>query len=169
MIFQHQKLLGAVLLLAFDAAAPAGAEGLPPCDVNQLQQLALIDLSDYEKIQKNFFSGEVESALGGTAEYYYSTDILKAVKSVYYGETGKVEWEYYFESPSISTYTAKVTDYYYSVPIYRENSNIVAINQSNFSVCRGERVKGVGTNEFTEQFNRASSVLETLLSKVPRK
>ncbi len=169
MIFQHQKLLGAVLLLAFDVAAPAGAEGLPPCDVNQLQQLALVDLSEYEKIQKTFLSGEVESTQGGTAEYYYSTDVLKAVKSVYYGETGQVEWEYYFESPSISTYTAKATDYYYSAPIYRENSNIVVINQTSFSVCRGELITGMFTDEFTEHFNRASSVLETLLSKAPRK
>ena len=164
MTAQLMKQVYAGILLAWVVALPACAGTPQPCEAGYLLKLSSIDLSNYEKIEVDL-SGE--SAEGTSIEYYYSSDALAAIKSVYYGETGKTELEYYFDSPS--TYTLRLTEYYYSAPIYIDGSEIVAINESHLAVCQGKLVRGVGDEAIVAHFDRANSALEKLREDAPKK
>ncbi len=164
MTIQPMKQVYVGMLLTLAVALPACAGTPQPCEAGYLLKLSSIDLSNYEKIEAAL-SGE--SAEGTSIEYYYSSDALVAIKSVYYGETGKTELEYYFYSPS--TYTSKLTKYYYSAPIYIDGSEIVATNQSHLAVCQGKLVRSVGDDVIVAHFDRASSALEKLREDAPKK
>lgn len=164
MIIQPIKQISASLFLSLFVVLSACAENPQPCEVGSLLQLSSADLGGYQKIETTLLG---ESAEGASVEYYYLANALKAIKSIYYGETGKTELEYYFYS--LSTYTSKLTDYYYSVPIYIDHSEIVAIKQSNFTVCRGELVRGIGDDAIVNDFNRANNALKKARENAPKK
>ena len=164
MTIQPVKQVYTGIFLALAVVLPACAETAPQlCEAGRLLKLSSVNLSDYEKI-KTALSGE--SSEGASIEYYYSSDALAVIKSVYYGETGKTELEYYFDSPA--TYTSKLTEYYYSAPIYIDDSEIVAINQSNLTVCQGRLVRGVGDDVIVAHFDRASRALKNLRENAPK-
>ena len=163
MTIQHIKQAYTGILLALAVVLPAGAGTPQSCEVSRLLELSSADLSNFKKVQADISGGAAE---GASIEYYYSSDVLKAIKSVYYGETGKTELEYYFDSPA--TYASKLTEYYYSAPIYIDGSEVVAINQSHLAVCQGKLVRGVGDEAIVAYFDRASGALEKLLKNAPR-
>jgi len=161
MIVQLIKQILIKILLLF--IIPAYAEDIQQCKVEDLLQLSSNELSSYEKIQ---LTPSTESTEGASVEYYYSENILKAVKAIYYGETGKTRLEYYFYSPL--TYVSKLTEYHYSMPIYFDNSKITSINHSSFIVCHGNLIKGIGNNAVVEHFNRANNALQKIQEDKPK-
>ena len=90
-----------ILTIIFTACAgssrPHSAGSAQPCMISQLLGLASVDLSVYEKIEMSRLGRPSE---GGSIEYYYSSGVLRAIKSTFYGSTGKSEFEYYFDSPT---------------------------------------------------------------------
>ena len=165
MTFQHLKSAFAGLLLYTSVfVLPIAADDTQSCEIKRLFQLSSDNLVAYEKKQISLLGVSTE---GADVEYYYSADVLKAVKSVYYGETGKTELEFYFHTPL--TYTSRLTDYYYSAPIYTGQSLIVSKNQSDFIVCNGNLARGIGDEIMIENFERVSDALEKLLENAPGK
>ena len=164
MTIQPMKQACAGMLLTLAVVLPACAGTPQSCETGHLLKLSSVDLSNHEKIKVSLLG---ESAEGASIEYYYSSDVLKAIKSVYYGETGKTELEYYFDSPS--TYTSKRTEYYYSAPIYIDDSEVVAINQSHLAVCQGKLVRGVGDGVIVAHFDRVNNALDKLRQNAPKK
>ena len=165
MTFQHLNSAFVGLLLYTSVfVLPTSADNTQSCEIKRLFQLSSGNLAAYEKRQIDLLG---ESAEGADVGYYYSADVLKAVKSVYYGETGKTELEFYFHTPL--TYTSRLTDYYYSAPIYTELSLIVSKNQSDFIVCNGNLVRGIGDEIMIENFERVTDALEKLLENAPEK
>ncbi|MBC6427722.1 MAG: hypothetical protein GDA55_00530 [Cellvibrionales bacterium] len=148
-------LLVATLIASHDASAS--------CNISSILNLPSMDLANYEKIQTNLLG---YSAEGADVEYYYSFYILKAIKSTYYGETGKTELEYYFSSPI--TYALKITENHYLAPIYLESSEIISTNQVLLAVCKGELVRGIGDDMIYNYFRRLNSSLEDLLDNAPK-
>ena len=165
MTTQSSQQIYAGIVLILVVALPAACAGtMQPCEVSDLLRLSTADLSKYEKIETALLG---ESAEGASVEYYYSSSgDLEAIQSVYYGETGKTVLKYYFGSPS--TYTSKLTEYFYSAPIYVDGSEIVAINQSHMVVCEGKLVRGVGDELIGAYFDRVLSTLEHLRENAPK-
>ena len=148
---------------------PAYAEIASMCDVDDLFRELSSETVGYEKIEKTLLGISSE---GAHVEYYYSTDALKKIKSVFYSYVGKIEIQYYFATPD--TYAAKVTNYYYSAPIHSADPDffpdfqIVSTNKSEFVVCQGELVRGIFDNLVVGDFEQARKDLETVLAAAPR-
>ena len=153
-----------VLLLLCAVACSALAEEVQECSAGSILGLLSADLRDYERVQTDA-SGR--STQGGSSEYYYSDLGLRAVNAVYFGETGKLEFEYRFESST--TYAATVTRYYYATSIYSdEEFQITAVQKSDFAVCDGELIRGRFDQEVVDHFERSSAVLRAILENAPR-
>lgn len=151
-----KKLIAGLLLpFGFVIACSACAEGARPCSIDGMSKLLSSDLSSYEKVQEKVLG---QSSEGASIEYYYAGLELKAIKSVYYGETGKTEIEYRFKSPT--SYAAKLTEYFYSAPIYMEGSELATTNESKYVVCGGELMRGVGDDAVLNHYERASKALK---------
>ena len=163
-------IFSSLILFLVCSLLPVYAEVAPVCDIDELFQELSSEPVGYEKIEKTLLEASSE---GAHVEYYYSTDALKKIKTVFYGSIGKTEIQYHFATPD--TYAAKVINYYYSAPIHTEDSDffpdfqIVSTNKSEFAVCRGELVRGILDNLVVEDFEQARRVLGTILPEAPRK
>lgn len=159
-----KSIIGLLLPLSFIGACSAGAENMRQCSIDSMFKLLSSDLSSYEKVQAKSLG---QSAEGASIEYYYSGSELKAAKSVYYGETSKTEIKYYFKSPT--SYSAKLTEYFYSAPIYIEGSEIATTNESKYVVCGGELMRGIGDDVIVAHHERASKALKKILEAAPKR
>lgn len=158
-----QTLLRFLMTVGIFNSAVYG-EDIISCDTRSLFDLFSSELADYEKISQRLSEGASE---GAAVDYYYSKNILKIVKAIYYGETGKTEVEYRFSTAS--SYASRITQYYYSAPIYFDRSDVTAIGQSTIVVCDGKLVRGIGDNAVADHFNHARSALAKILENSPRK
>lgn len=70
-----------------------------------------------------------QSTEGGIATAWYKGKDLKVLKAVYYGETGKMEWNYYDSS---KLFFALQKDFTYNVPIYMDKVTAKANNEEAF-------------------------------------
>lgn len=156
-------IFSSLILFLVCGFLPVYAAVAPVCDVDELFEGLSSKSVGYEKIEKTLFGLTAE---GAGIEYYYSTEALKRIKSVFAGETGKIEVQYYFAAPDI--YAAKVTHYYYSAPIYSDDFQIVSTNKSEFVVCRGELIRGIFDELVVGDFEYARDALETVLAEAPR-
>ena len=143
---------------------PIFAQSTHMCNVEELLRHSSSDLVGYERLEKTLWG---KSAEGAGIEYYYSTDTLKAIKTVYYGETGKLGFQYYFATPT--TYLAKFAKYYYSAPITRPHSQITTIFKGEFVVCHGKVVRGIGDDVLVRYFESGRRILEDVLAVAPRR
>ena len=84
---------------------------------------------------------------------------MKIVRVVYYGETGKFELSYY---PSGKDYLVKVSDYFYTLPIYLESSKIVSIKESIYSICHDIEPNYPNSSSLDTEYKRALSILNQL-------
>lgn len=157
------KMFSGLIFLLACGSFPAYAEVTDSCDADELLRELSSEPVGYERIERTLLGVTTE---GAGIEYYYSTDVLKRIKSVFAGETGKIEVQYYFDAPDV--YAAKVTHYYYSTPIYSDDFQIVSTNKSEFVVCRGELTRGIFDELVVEDFEYAEDVLETVLAETPR-
>ena len=143
---------------------PAFAQNTATCDIDELRRVSSSNLAPYERVEKTLFG---KSAEGSNIEYYYSADALKAIKTVYYGETGKLDFQYYFSNST--TYLARFADYYYSAPITRPHSEITTIFKGEFVFCNGSPLRGIGDDVLMRYFESGRGVLEDVLAVEPRK
>ena len=165
MTFSQTAQISTTLILYLSCfVLPGFAQSKSFCNADELLRDSSSDLAGYEKLEK---PSPGKSAAGRNVEYYYSRDALKAIKAVYYGETGKVEFQYYFATPT--TYVAKFAEYYYSGPIHRAQSQVVTTFKGDFVVCHGERPHGYGDGLVVRYRELTTQTLEELLAAAPRR
>lgn len=124
------------ILLLF-VAALVGTEHQTPCDIEHLYHLLSLEVDSFEKREKTIYGFSAE---GAHVEYYYH-DALRAIKAIYYSETGQTTLEYYLLDPK--NYAARYTNSYYLRPIYSEHFALASNNRSEFIVCQGKLVPGL--------------------------
>ena len=165
MTLSRMAQISTTLILCLNCVVlPVFAQSKPFCNADELLRESASDLAGYEKLEKPSWG---KSTAAGNVEYYYSTDALMAIKAVYYGETGKVEFQYYFATPT--TYVAKFAEYYYSGPIHRAESRVVTTFKGDFVVCHGERPHGYGDALVVKYRELTTQTLEKLLAAAPRR
>jgi len=161
----HGKFLpGLLLLVTLLIARTLHAEAVAECDIGAMEGRLSSGLVGYEKLTVKLVG---ESTEGGTVDYYYHERNLKAVKAVVYGEVGKTEIDYYFGS-TYADYASRFNEFYYSSPIYIKGSRTVARNQSEFFVCSGKLLRGIGDDVVRTHFERANSILTKVLELSPK-
>ena len=158
------KISTSLVLYLSCSILPGLAQSTRLCNVDDLFRDWSSELDGYERLKKPLRGKSTE---GGNVEYYYSTGLLKAIEAVYYGETGKTEYRYYFATPT--RYLAKFARYYYSVPIFRPHPQIMTRLKSEFVVCHGEPPRGHGDDPVPKYFELTSRVLRELLAVAPRR
>lgn len=155
------KSIIALLLISLVATYPAHAKTASRCKVDSILRLLSADISSYEKVKGRSLG---QSSEGADITYYYARDRLKAVKSLYFGETSKAEIEYRFRSPT--EYAVHFTEYFYTAPIYIDNSEIASTSESKFVVCGGELIRGIGDDVVVRHYKRAVVALKEMLDDV---
>ncbi|OJI20250.1 hypothetical protein VV99796_03917 [Vibrio vulnificus] len=126
------------------------------CDFERMYHLIDMKESGLSIIEKNNLS---QSSEGSLIKEYWDGDELKIVRVIYYGETGKSELSYY---PSDKDYLVKVSDYFYTVPIYLESSKIVSIKESIFAICHDIEPNYPNSSSLDTEYKRALSILNQL-------
>lgn len=104
-----------------------------------------------------------EAAEGGTAKAYLLNDRVVAIKSVFFGETGKAEINYYFdEMHGDRTYAVEIKDFHYTMPIYFPTSKTAAVSIKQFTVCEGQLADYPAAAEWRPSYERAEKILVDL-------
>jgi hypothetical protein len=93
-------------------------------------------LTSYKKKSKDVFD---MSAEGGEVTGYYDKALLVKLHSVFYGETGKVEIDYYFNKEGLFFLYKKET--FYDKPIYVKGFKIKNIEENRFYFYKNELIR----------------------------
>ena len=90
----------------------------------------------YLKVEKNVFG---QSAEGGVIIAYYDHKDLKKANTSFYGETGKVLTEYYFNNDGLFfVYSIK---YLYDKPMYTKGSKIASKQENRYYFLKNHLIK----------------------------
>ena len=84
-------------------------------------------LSFYQKKTKDVFE---MSAEGGEVTGYYNKGVLKKIHCIFYGETGKAEADYYFNSAGLFFLYKKET--FYDKPMYLKDFKIKNTTETRY-------------------------------------
>jgi len=162
------KLGALFIFLIFVLPAQADDIEMEPkwlCDYDKLFKLSTeIDLNALEKMEKTLLGLSTE---GARAKYFYENNKLKAVKTVFYGETGKFTIAFYFNTPT--EYLVETKDYDYSLPITFKSSTIVATSSTKFMVCQGKLIQLFSRGEVIREFENSKNTLIDILKYEPKK
>jgi len=96
----------------------------------------------YHKVEKNVFG---QSAEGGVIIAYYDHKDFKKANTTFYGETGKVSTEYYFNKYGL--FFAYSIKYLYDKPIYIKGSKIASIQENRYYLLKNQLIKWLDNNK----------------------
>ena len=132
------------------------------CDIGAMHRSILSDLEGAESIRQDITGRSKE---GGSVEYYFSNSKLIAARSVLYGGTGRVNVDVFFKT--LSDYSVRVIDSFYTVPITWDGSEVAATNEVRFVVCEGELVRGIGDDVVVDYHERLDGLVNYIIENQP--
>lgn len=125
------------------------------------------------KINKELIEGNIDlrevSTEGGVAKLYFDKNRVAVIKSTIFGETGKIEIDYYFGMTGYSgSYFVEMRRYRYSRPIYIYGSEVASLSIHKFSVCNYVASSYPDKNELKEEYEVAEKMLSEIRSSMSR-
>ncbi len=84
------------------------------------------------------------SAEGGEMKKYYLGKSLREARLIFYGETGKARFEYYFMDGRIIFFLKRT--YHYNIPMYLKGSRVSKIETERFYFNNQQLIRWVGSN-----------------------
>ena len=81
------------------------------------------------------------SAEGGAVTGYYDKNSLKKIHSIFYGETGRAEVDYYFNSKGLFFVFRK--EIFYDKPMYLKDAKIKNTNEMRYYLHRNNVIKSM--------------------------
>jgi hypothetical protein len=92
----------------------------------------------------NVLTGDLNdrSTEGGEMKTFYLGKSLQKARLIYYGETGKAVFEYYFQD-GVVFFILKRT-YNYNIPIYMKGSRVSKIEEEKFYFNRQKLIRWIG-------------------------
>lgn len=141
----------------FDASSKAALNS--KCNLEDGANLRGLDFNSLEKKEIKILG---ESAEGGIAYLYEKEGALHGIRSVFLGETGKTEFNYFFDLSERRRYLVEMTDYRYTVPIYVPDFKIASKSVNTFVVCEGLKSNYPKSSDLEGAYSRAVSILEII-------
>ena len=129
------------------------------CNLEDSANLAELDFNSLAKKEIKILG---ESAEGGVVHLYKRESVLYGIKSVFLGETGKTEINYFFDPSERQRYLVEMTDHRYTAPIYVPDFKVASTSVNSFVVCESSKPKYPNSSDVESVYSRAISTLEAI-------
>jgi len=126
------------------------------CNLDDSGYLLGQDLSAFSKSEVKIQGYSTE---GGAADVYREHGNIRVIKFSLFGETGKSDFNYYFDPINSKRYLVELTDYNYTVLVYQPGLRYASTITSRFVVCEGQEPNYPNVTDLMEAYTRSVDFL----------
>lgn len=101
------------------------------------------------------------STEGGEIKKYYQGKSLRKARLIFYGETGKAVFEYYFEDGMVIFFLKRIYDY--NIPMYMKGSRVSKIEEERFYFNNRKLIRWISSDRKIMASNQYSGKEDEIL------